>query len=126
MEFARHLDEPLLANMPDTPYWKRFGSICLLLFTILFETTGTLLLKRAFDGYGFMIGAYVCYFASLTMFSFVLRQIPLYIAYTTWCALGSLGVCVLSSIIYGEVISTWKTMCIVITIPCVVGLYVFP
>lgn len=98
----------------------------LLLVTILLETIGTLLLKRAFDGVAYTAGAYGCYFSSLSLFSLVLRRIPLSIAYTTWCALGTVGVAVGSCLLYGETLSVGRWACVALTVPCVVGLHVLP
>ena len=58
------LDEPLLPHA-IAPWLGQSGPVLLLLFTILLETAGTLLLKRAFDGYSFMIAAYFCYFSTV-------------------------------------------------------------
>ena len=101
-------------------------SMCLLLVTVVLESIGTLLLKRSLEDYRCMIMAYVCYFSSLGLFSVVLRQISLSVAYTTWCTLGTVSVCLLSKVFYNENISTSKAFCIVLTIPCVIGMYVLP
>lgn len=120
-------ETPLLEYPLDrTPVFGRHGPFLLLLCTIVFETSGTLLLKRAFDGRLFVAAAFACYFTGLSLFTFVLRYIPLSVAYTTWCALGTVGVCSFSHFFYGETISLAKIICIVITIPCVIGLYVLP
>ena len=101
-------------------------SICLLLLTVVLESIGTLLLKRALEDFICLIMAYICYFSSLGLFSVVLRQISLSVAYTTWCTLGTVSVCLLSKVFYNESISMSKGFCILLTIPCVVGMYVLP
>ena len=122
MNLPSSLDEPLLANEEKS---STRSCILLLLFTIVLETTGTLLLKRSSEPL-FMTAAFVFYFSGLFLFSFVLKHIPLFVAYTTWCALGTIGVSVSSSFLYEEVISPSKWACIVLIIPCVTGLYVLP
>ena len=99
-------------------------AIALLGVTIVFETVGTLLMKRIQDGWVYTVICYACYFASLALFSRVLRALPLSVAYTTWCTAGTIAVCLSSSFLYNETISVYKWFCIFGTIPCVVGLYV--
>lgn len=121
------LREPLL--LPDdghTATRPPLYSFFLLLFTITLETTGTLLLKHSLDDAWYLIGAYACYFTSLTLFAVTLRHIPLSVAYTTWCTFGTIGVTVMSQALYKEVISAPKWVCIFATIPCVAGLYILP
>ena len=97
-----------------------------LMLTIMLEISGTLLLRHSIDDYRFVAGAYACYFTGLTIFSFILRYIPLSIAYTTWCALGTIGVSIMSQLLFNEYISIYKWACICGTIPCMIGLYVLP
>lgn len=121
------LGETLLPNNKLNQHATQYrNSIFLLLFTIVLESSGTLLLKRAFEDYRCTVIAFVCYFSSLGLFSVVLRTIPLSIAYTTWCTLGTVTVCLLSKVFYSENISIAKGFCIVLTVPCVIGMYVLP
>ena len=99
-------------------------SVCLLLFTIILEITGTILLKCAVKEKMYIIGAYIMYFIGLSIFSYVLHEIPLSIAYTTWCSLGTVGVSIMSQIVFAEDISFSKWMCIVGTVPCLAGIYI--
>ncbi len=101
-------------------------SIILLLLTVVLESAGTILLKRAVEDLKWLMLAYICYFSSLGIFSVVLRQISLSVAYTTWCTLGTISVCLLSKLFYDENISIPKGICILFTIPCVIGMYVLP
>jgi len=119
------LHEPLLTQRDSYTHPSIF-SLMTLLFTICLETSGTLLLKNALHDYYCLIGAYVCYFGGLTLFAFVLRDIPLSIAYTTWCAVGSILVTLFSHIFYMESMSFAKLLCIIGTIPLVIGLYILP
>lgn len=100
------------------------SALALLMVTILLETAGTLLLKYSLEDNRIYVIAFICYFTSLGLFSYVLRTIPLYIAYTTWCALGIIMVCVFSSILFGEPIRPLKWVAILMTIPCISALYV--
>ena len=123
-----NLSDPLLSPKNDSSLQKfeYKSAIYLLMFTIALESAGTILLKRAFDNYTYMITAYICYFLSLSLFSVVLQHISLSIAYTTWCTLGTVSVCLMSKIFYDENISFSKGICIVLTIPCVIGMYILP
>jgi small multidrug resistance pump len=118
------MEEPFLGGKDRTA--TSLMPIFTLLVTICLESIGTLFLKRSFDGIGYCVVAYSCYFASLALFSVVLKRLPLAIAYTTWCALGTVLVSVGSYFLYNERISWQKSVCIACTIPSVVGMYVFP
>lgn len=91
----------------------------MLLFTVCLESMGTLFLKRSFDGIQYCAIAFSCYFASLALFSVVLRRLPLAIAYTILVSIGS-------HFLYNERLSWQKSVCIACTIPFVVGLYILP
>ena len=106
------------------PYDRKH--LLLLALTIAFEVSGTLMLKAGTDNMRIMLPAFVLYFAGLVLFTQVLKHIPLAIAYTTWCAIGTIGVTVSSVVLYGETLSIPKFVCILCTIPCVAGLYVLP
>ena len=120
---ANDLSEPLIQTHEEN---IKIKACLLLLFTITLETSGTLLLKYALNNQIYFIGAYLLYFSGLTLFTFVLRDIPLSIAYTTWCSLGTIGVSIMSQIIFGEQLSYIKWLCIIGTIPCLAGLYILP
>jgi multidrug transporter EmrE-like cation transporter len=115
------LSERLLA--PERADASGVKSGILLACTIVCEIVGTLLLKRAHILWCSAL-AFAMYFVALALFAFVLRTIPLAVAYTTWCACGTIGVSIGSSILYGEFISHVRWLCIVGTIPLVVGMYV--
>jgi multidrug transporter EmrE-like cation transporter len=118
-----NLKEPLLSTSSRTINGHAIGLLCI---TIILETSGTLLLKKAFDNYIYMSISFLLYFSSLTLFAFTLKCIPLSIAYTTWCTFGTVGVSIMSKIIYNEELSGMKWACIAATVPCIVGLYILP
>ena len=121
---AKGFEEPFLhANEPTPPTYD-VADVSTLLLTICFQVSGTLLLKSSRPW--LFVPAYALYFAGLSLFAFVLQRIPLAIAYTTWCALGTVGVTVASVVCYGEVLSRGKVACIASTVPFVVGMYVLP
>ena len=122
MERVNTTHERLLERSTNTSYGV--GAFMLLLVTIAFETVGTLLLKHSLEDNRMYVIAFLCYFTGLGLFSHVLRYIPLYIAYTTWCALGIIFVCILSSILFGEPIRPLKWAAILLTIPCISALYI--
>lgn len=68
-------------------------------------------------------GAFVCYFASLGLFSHVLRYVALPVAYATWCVLGTVGVTLLSAVLYDETLRPAQYVCVAASVPCVVGLH---
>ena len=110
---------PLLA--PSS--WR---GLFLLSITIGLEVSGTLLFRAAVDDARILPLAFGLYFAGLCIFSSALSILPLSVAYSTWCALGTVGVTVGSHYLYGEEISLGRWACIVGTIPLVVGMYAFP
>ena len=119
------MNQPLIGDIRER---ERIGiaPMGLLLFTIILEVSGTILLRHAqTDGRLFYIPAYIFYFSGFTIFSFTLRYIPLTVAYTTWCALGTTGVTVASQYLYNEEISLPRWVCIIASIPLVVGMYIF-
>ena len=123
MEFDNTTKDPLLTS-DNSPVMPRALPYFLLFFTICLETFGTLMLKHSLIDNRIYVVAFVCYFLSLSLFSLVLKYIPLSVAYTTWCTFGTVGVCVLSNLIYEEEMRPLKWVCVLLTIPCVVGLYI--
>jgi multidrug transporter EmrE-like cation transporter len=122
MEWTDERSEPLLSGDKVS---VRQNVLCLgLLFvTIALETFATLMLKHSLVDNRIYVLAFASYFSSLGLFAYVLKYIPLSIAYTTWCTFGTVSVCVCSSVIYGETMKPFKWVCVACTIPCVVGLY---
>ena len=120
------LEQPLLEADATKYIVGQRSAVVLLVFTVVLETAGTLSLKRSGDGMQYYAAAYVCYGVSLGLFSVVLRHIPLSVAYSTWCTMGTVLVSVLSSWLYGDTISVYKWVCIGCTVPCVVGMYALP
>lgn len=119
--------EPLLppARVTTTTAVPEHG-FTFMLITILLEVSGTLCLRHALDDARFSFVAYALYFAGFSMFSFSLRYVSLSIAYTTWCALGTIGVTLASRFLYAEDISLTRWICIACTVPPVVGMYLLP
>ncbi len=116
------LRQPLLLPRTEIPPY----AFTFLAITIVLEVTGTLILKSALDDVRIYFPAYALYFAGFSMFSFTLRYIPLSVAYTTWCALGTVGVAVLSRVCYAEKLSLERWICILATLPPVIGLHMLP
>ncbi len=101
-------------------------ALVLLVATVVFEVSGTIFLHMTVNDTRNYIPAYLLYALSLTLFSWTLRYIPISIAYTTWCAFGTIGVTVASSVLFHEVISVRRWICILLTIPPVIGMYILP
>ena len=117
------LAEPLL---PESPTEIPVYALVLLVATVVFEVSGTIFLHMTVNDTRNYIPAYLLYALSLTLFSWTLRYIPISIAYTTWCAFGTIGVTVASSVLFHEVISVRRWICILLTIPPVIGMYILP
>jgi small multidrug resistance pump len=120
--FSPALTAPLLDAPPVPPFQVR--DILFLGSTIACEVTGTVLLKQAWSDPRVYAVAYGLYFAGLYTFTLALRTIPLSIAYTTWCSIGIIGVTLGSKFVYAEDISVGRWVCILGTIPLIVGMYV--
>ena len=120
------LQEPFLES-PTPTYGKQMSlsGFAFLASTIVFEIAGTLSVRKADDSSIFFLIALAFYFTSLLLFTFTLREIPLSVAYTTWCAFGAIGVTVGSHVIFKEEISLKRLLCICMTVPFVVGMYIF-
>lgn len=124
MEFSSEKNDQSLLETNQHYASPSAQSLLVLCFTIVLEVIGTLSLKYSIRDARIYMFAFPCYFSSLMLFSHVLRFIPLSIAYTTWCTFGTVGVCVTSSVIYDESLSITKWVCILMTIPCVIGMYI--
>lgn len=122
MEDSHDVNEALLHTMEGSG--TKIAAACLLIGTISFEVVGTLLLRSASHDVTHLFLAYGCYMIGLTLFSHVVKHIPLSIAYSTWCSAGTIGVCTLSQYLFGEDLSRGQWICIVLTIPCIVGMYI--
>ena len=93
--------------------------------TIGLEVTGTLMLRKSVEDARFTLVAYPMYIVALWMFSYSLNDLSLSVAYTSWCTLGTIGVTAGSNLIFDEHISFRRLVCIVCTIPFVIGMYIF-
>ena len=123
---AQNLSEPFLPRLADstTHQYISLKGISFLVVTITLEISGTLLIRKAVDDPRFYAIAFICYFSALSMFSITLQTVPLSMAYSTWCTLGTIGVTVMSKILFGEEIDLKKWICIFSTIPFVIGMYI--
>lgn len=80
----------------------------LLLFSISFEVLGTSMLKLS-DGFTNLwpsVILLVSFAVSFTLMGFVLKTIPLSIAYSVWAGLGTVATGLIGVFVYGEVLST--------------------
>ena len=117
------LAEPLL---PERPTETPVHALVLLATTVVLEVSGTTLLRMTVNDTRYYIPAYLFYVSSLFLFSWTLQYIPISVAYTTWCAFGTIGVSVASSVLFQEAISVRRWICILCTIPPVIGMYILP
>ena len=82
-----------------------------LLFAIIFEVAGTLLLPatKEFSSTPPTVFMSACYIASFYFLTLALRAIPLAIVYACWSGLGVLAIAILSYFIYGQTLS-WQAV----------------
>ena len=120
------LEESLLNNTSEAHNKNYFYSYGLLTSTIILEIMGTIFLKLSMYKKSYLFPCYIFYIISLTTFSFVLKEIPLSIAYTTWCSIGTIGVTITSQFLFYENISIEKWMCIIVTIPPIICIQILP
>ena len=99
--------------------------LAFLFVTIGLEVSGTLLIRKGVDDIRFYTIAFPLYFLGLSMFSLTLYDIPLSVAYTTWCTLGTIGVSLGANLFFDEEIGVGRWLCILGTIPMVIGMYIF-
>ena len=119
----QNLTRPLIDTHETSSPSNRRG-LAWLALTIGCEISGTVLLKRGLDDIRICVLAYILYFVGLTLFTVALRSISLSIAYSTWCALGIMGVTLASKILYDEEISFARWVCILGTVPLIIGMYI--
>ena len=120
------LQESLLNNTSEYNRKSKLYSYGLLFGTIILEVTGTIFLKLSMNSKNYLFLCYIFYVSSLTIFSFALKEIPLSIAYTTWCSIGTIGVTVVSKFLFYENISIEKWICILVSLPPVILIQVLP
>lgn len=90
----------------------------LLLFSISFEVLGTSMLKLS-DGFTNLwpsVILLVSFAVSFTLMGFVLKTIPLSIAYSVWAGLGTVATGLIGVFIYGEVLSTINSIGLIVIV----------
>jgi len=82
-----------------------------LIGAILFEVTGTMLLplSKNFTKPFPSIGLTIAYMLSFYLLTFALKEIPIAIAYASWCGLGIFLITILSYIFYDQSIQ-WQSV----------------
>lgn len=90
----------------------------LLLFSISFEVLGTSMLKLS-DGFTNLWPSMillVSFAISFTLMGFVLKTIPLSIAYSVWAGLGTVATGLIGVFVYGEVLSTVNSIGLIVIV----------
>lgn len=118
------LAEPLISS--DNTLEKNTRPLLFIAVTIMLEASGTLLLRCAIDDNRAYVPAFALYFAALAMFSVCIRYVPLSVAYATWCAFGTIGVSIASAVLFEEKIGLRRWVCILLTVPLVIGMHILP
>jgi len=90
----------------------------LLLVSISFEVLGTSMLKLS-DGFTNMWPSVILlasFAVSFTLMGFVLKTIPLSIAYSVWAGLGTVATGLIGVFVYGEVLSTVNSIGLIVIV----------
>jgi small multidrug resistance pump/multidrug resistance protein EbrB len=90
----------------------------LLLVSISFEVLGTSMLKLS-DGFTNLwpsVILMVSFAVSFTLMGFVLKTIPLSIAYSVWAGLGTVATGLIGVFVYGEVLSTVNSIGLIVIV----------
>ncbi|TCI22546.1 multidrug efflux SMR transporter [Exiguobacterium sp. SL-9] len=90
----------------------------LLLVSISFEVLGTSMLKLS-DGFTNLwpsVILLVSFAVSFTLMGFVLKTIPLSIAYSVWAGLGTVATGLIGVFVYGEVLSTVNSIGLIVIV----------
>lgn len=92
--------------------------------SILLEVVGTVLLKLS---QGFTrplpsVGMGLAYIASITIFNFAVKSIPMGLAYAIWASAGTASIALISFVFFGEIVTTIKIVSLCLIIAGCVGL----
>ncbi|WP_233589651.1 multidrug efflux SMR transporter [Exiguobacterium sp. SH0S7] len=90
----------------------------LLLVSISFEVLGTSMLKLS-DGFTNLLPSVILLASiavSFTLMGFVLKTIPLSIAYSVWAGLGTVATGLIGVFVYGEVLSTLNSIGLIVIV----------
>ncbi|AIQ15065.1 DMT family transporter [Paenibacillus durus] len=96
----------------------------LLFMAIAAEVAGTTFMKLS-AGFTKLVPSIllvVCYLVSLSMLNLALKGIPVSVAYAIWSGVGTAFVVGIGWALFGEQITAFKAVCIVLIIAGVVGL----
>lgn len=104
------MEEPLLvANAAPA---SLVGAWSMLAGAIILEVVGTTCMRLAVVREVFLLPAYVMYAASFWLFPYILRSLPVSVAYATWSAAGTVLVTAVSWACFGEPLQTVHLLCI--------------
>lgn len=119
------LSESLLSTVAEAAATSRdfVAAYSILGVSIAFEVFGTLCMRMASENAFWRVGAYGAYAVAFSLLPFSLETIPLSVAYSTWSALGTLFVALLSRCLFGEVLTTMQLCGVVGTAASVVFLH---
>lgn len=94
-----------------------------LTLAIVLEVTGTMCMRLAGETReAWRFPAYVAYAGSFSLFPWILRDIPLSVAYATWSAVGTLSVAIGGVLMFGDVLDTRRGVAMIVMVGCVVVL----
>ena len=96
----------------------------ILLVAIAFEISGTILLKLS-DGFskvGFGIASILCYWVCFGALAWVLKYIPVGVAYAIWSGIGIVGASVAGYFLFKENLTVVQYACILLILLGAIGL----
>lgn len=94
----------------------------LLALTVVLEMLATTSMKFAEHNARWYLGVFGGYAACFSLFPFVVRRIPLGVAYATWCSAGMVLTTLLGAIFFQETLSVNKLLSILVIVAGVVAL----
>jgi len=99
----------------------------LLLFAIATEISGTSALRvsAGFTRLGPSAVVVVSYLLSFYLYSQVLKQIPMGVAYAIWAGLGTAGVVIIGVLVWHDALSVWQVLGIALVVAGAVMLNAF-
>ncbi|MDQ0219207.1 small multidrug resistance pump [Peribacillus cavernae] len=95
----------------------------LLLITIVFEVAGTISMKMS-EGLTRPLPTvmiFVCYGICFSIFTLVLKKMDLGLAYAIWSGTGTLTICVLGIVFFGETLNALKVVSVLLIVLGLVG-----
>ena len=96
---VRMFEEPLLSP-PSAPASRATGWLALAC-AVFFEVSGTTCMRLALESEWWRLPAYMAYAVSFSLFPWIIREMPMALAYATWSAAGSVCMAAIDVNLFG-------------------------